>query len=115
VLVVHARDGERVGSDGILELGRTDDMYAVAEVYESDIGRIRLGQRGAVTSPALPRALHGSVDRIGLKVRKMDALGTDPAARTDARVVEVEIRLDPDDAPLAAALTNLQVEVELEP
>jgi len=115
VLLVHARDGERVGSDGILELGRTDDMYAVAEVYESDIGRVRLGQRGAVTSPALPRTLHGAVDRIGLKVRKMDALGTDPAARTDARVVEVEIRLDPDDAPLAAALTNLQVEVELEP
>jgi len=115
VLVVHARDGERVGPDGILELGRTDLMYAVAEVYESDIGRVRLGQRGVVTSPALPRTLHGSVDRIGLKVRKMDALGTDPAARTDARVVEVEIRLDPDDVALAAALTNLQVEVELEP
>jgi HlyD family secretion protein len=112
---VHTRDGERVGPDGILELGRTDDMYAVAEVYESDIQYVRLGQRATVASAAFGRPLHGSVARIGLKVGKMDALGTDPAARTDARVVEVEIRLDPEDAAAAAALTNLQVEVELEP
>jgi HlyD family secretion protein len=115
VLEVHARDGERVGPDGILELGRTHEMYAVAEVYESDIGRVHLAQRASVTSPALPRPLHGAVDRIGLEVGKLDALGTDPAARTDARVVEVEIRLDPEDVPLAAPLTHLQVEVELEP
>jgi HlyD family secretion protein len=55
------------------------------------------------------------VDRIGLKVGKMDALGTDPAARTDARVVEVEVRLDPEDGALAASLTHLQVQVEFEP
>lgn len=42
-----------------------------------------------------------------------DALGTDPAARKDARVVEVEIRLD--DSAAAAPFTNLQVEVEIEP
>ena len=42
-------------------------------------------------------------------VRKQDQLGTDPAARKDARIVEVEIRLA-DSAP-AASLTNLQVEV----
>ncbi len=115
VLVTHARDGERVGPDGILELGRTQDMYAIAEVYESDIRRVRLGQRATVTSPALSRSLAGEVDRIGLRVGKLDVLGTDPAARTDARVVEVEIRLDPEDVPIAAALTNLQVEIELAP
>ena len=38
VLLVHTRAGERVGPDGILELGRTDQMYAIAEVYETDIG-----------------------------------------------------------------------------
>lgn len=115
VLVVHARDGERVGSDGILELGRTEAMFAVAEVYESDIQHVRIGQRASVASPSLGRTLHGSVARIGLKVGKMDVLGTDPAARTDARVVEVKIRLDPADVAAAAALTNLQVEIEIEP
>jgi len=115
VLEVHARDGERVDGEGIVELGRTQQMYAVAEVYETDVGRVRLGQRAAVRSPALPRPLHGRVDRIGLEIGKLDALGTDPAARTDARVVEVEIRLADGDGELAAALTHLQVEIEIEP
>jgi len=39
-------------------------------------------------------------------------LDTDPVARTDARVVEVEIRLD--DSAGSAALSNLQVEVAIQ-
>jgi HlyD family secretion protein len=84
-------------------------------VYETDIGRVRVGQEATVHSPALPRVLRGSVERIRPKVGKLDALGTDPAARTDARVVEVEIRLAEADSEAAAALTNLQVTVEIEP
>jgi HlyD family secretion protein len=59
--------------------------------------------------------LNGTVDRIGMRVGKLDALGTDPAAKTDARVVEVEVRLDEGDAAVAAPLTHLQVEVTIEP
>jgi HlyD family secretion protein len=62
-----------------------------------------------VRSPALPHDLEGTVERVGLKVGKLDALGTDPAAKTDARVVEVEIRLD--DSAAVSGLTNLEVEV----
>lgn len=113
VLYLHAREGEQVGAEGILELGRTDSMFAVAEVYEDDVGRVRLGQRARVRSPVLSQDLTGTVDWIHLKVAKQDALGTDPAARKDARVVEVEIRLD--DSAAASALTNLQVEIEIEP
>lgn len=111
VLEIHARRGERVGPQGILELGATDRMYAVAEVYETDIGVIKNGQSATIKSPALEAPLHGTVDRIGLKVGRMDVLGTDPVAKADARVVEVRIRLE--DAALVAALTNLQVEIEI--
>jgi HlyD family secretion protein len=90
-------------------------MYAVAEVYETDVARVKLGQTATVRSPSLPRPLRGEVDRSGLKIGKLDALGTDPAARTDARVVEVEIRLAPDDVALAAPLTHLQVEIAFDP
>ncbi len=113
VLRVHAREGERVGPAGILELGKTDHMFAIAEVYEEDVSRVRVGQRAVMTSPALPAPLVGKVDRIHLAVAKQDALGTDPAARKDARVVEVEVRLD--DSRAAAALTNLQVDVQIDP
>ena len=113
MIEVHARAGERVGPEGIIELGRTDAMFAIAEVYETDITRVRLGQTARITSPALPGPLTGKVDWINLKVGKQDALGTDPAARKDARVVEVEIRLD--ESAGVAGLTNLQVEVEIGP
>ena len=96
-------------------LGQTQAMYAVAEVYETDVSRVKLGAEAQVTSSALPRALHGRVDRIAMRVRKQDVLGTDPAARTDARIVEVEVLLDDADAEIAAPLTHLQVEVAIEP
>ena len=112
VIAVHAREGERVGLRGIVELGRTSEMYVIAEVYETDIGRVNVGQHATASSPALAEPLAGKVERIGLKVGKMEALATDPVSRADARVVEVEIRLD--DSERAADLTNLQVEVILE-
>ncbi len=113
VLYVHAREGERVENAGIVELGKTDHMFAIAEVYEDDVGRVRVGQRARVTSPVLASPLSGKVEWVHLRVAKQDALGTDPAARKDARVVEVEVRLD--DSTAAAGLTNLQVEVQIEP
>ena len=113
VLAIHARAGERLGSEGIVELGRTGEMYAVAEVYETDISRVREGQRATIASPALPAPLTGQVEKVGLKVGKKDVLDADPVAKTDARVVEVEIRLDP--VPDFALLTYLQVTVEISP
>ena len=113
VLKVHAREGERVGPEGIVEVGETASMYAIAEVYETDIGRVRVGQRATVSSPAFDRPLEGSVERIGLRIGRLDVLGTDPVAEADARVVEVEVRLD--DPEPAARLTNLRVDVLFEP
>jgi len=113
VIAVHARRGERVGPDGIAELAETDQMYAIAEVYETDIGRVKLGQHATLRSPALASPLTGTVDRIGQKIGKLDLIDADPVARTDARVVDVRIRLD--DSSRAAALSNLQVEVAIEP
>lgn len=111
VLDVHARPGEVVGQDGVLELGRVGSMYAIAEVYETDVRNVRKGLRARITSSALAGDLSGTVERIRPKVQKMDEIGTDPAARKDARIVEVEIRLD--DSKSAANLTNLQVDVEI--
>jgi multidrug resistance efflux pump len=113
VLEVHSRAGEKVGPDGILELAKTDQMYVIAEVYETDIDWVRVGQRATISSRALPQAVQGTVERIGLKVGKADVLGVDPVAQTDARVVEVEIRLD--DSQGVGGLTNAQVEVAIAP
>jgi len=113
VLEIHARAGERVGLEGVLELGETDRMVAVAEVYETDIGLVSPGQKASISSPALAAPLTGRVERIGHKVGRLDVIGTDPIAKTDARVIEVRIALDQPEA--ARALTHLQVEVEIGP
>jgi len=109
ILDVLRHPGELIALEGLLELGRVDRMYAVAEVYETDIRTVKIGQRATVTSDALPGPLGGKVELIRHKVRKQDVVGTDPAADKDARIIEVEILLD--DSGAAASLTHLQVQI----
>ena len=113
VLEIHAYPGERVGPEGIMELGRTDRMYAVAEVYETDITNVAVGQLAKIRTSAMDEELTGKVERISLKVGRLDAIGTDPIAKTDARVVEVFILLD--DSEAVSRFTNMQVKVEILP
>ncbi|MFN4270134.1 MAG: ABC exporter membrane fusion protein [Thermosynechococcus sp.] len=113
VLRIHTKAGETINERGILELGNTDQMYAVAEVYETDVLRVRVGQPAEIRSSALSAPLTGRVAQVGLVVAKNDVTDTDPAAKTDARVVEVKIRLD--NSEPVAGLTNMQVEVAIDP
>ncbi len=116
VLRIETRAGETVGDNGIVELANTTQMFVVAEVFESDIGHVRLGQRATATSSmgAFSQILQGTVAEIGLQIAKRDILDTDPTAATDARVVEVRIQLDPASTRRVAGLTNLQVNVAIE-
>lgn len=112
VLNVLSHPGEQVGQVGdkpILTIGNTDRMRVVAEVYETDIARVQLGGRATITSRAVDKPLTGRVVEIGSMVYKNDVLNVDPAARADARVIEVRIELD--DPGRTARLTNLTVDV----
>lgn len=113
IIKLHTREGEQVGTDGIAEIGKTSQMYAIAEVYETDIQRVQRGQRATISSSAFPGEIPGVVEQIGRLIRKNDVLNTDPAADTDVRVVEVKIRLA--DSRPVADLTNLQVKVKIQP
>ncbi|SHN63825.1 efflux RND transporter periplasmic adaptor subunit [Bradyrhizobium erythrophlei] len=109
ILNIMVRPGEQVGNNAVLTMGDTSVMRVVAEVYETDIGRVEIGQSARVTSRALAQPVNGKVVRIGNMVFKNDVLNVDPAARADARVVEVWIELD--DAKTTERLTNLTVDV----
>lgn len=113
VIDIIVRPGELIGEAGILELAQVGRMNAIAEVYETDIRRVKIGQRATISSAALESDMAGTVRSIRQKVDKQDEIGTDPAARKDARIVEVTIELD-DPGP-AASLTNLQVDVVIQP
>jgi len=117
VLRIHARVGERPGDKGILELGNSDRMEAVIEVYESDIDRVRLGQGVTLTSEngGFDGRLQGVVSQISPQVRQRQLLSTDPTGDADARIVEVRVRLDPAAAARVRTLTGLKVIARLQP
>ncbi len=113
VLKINSKTGEVVSqTNGVMDLGNTSQMYVVAEIYETDIGKVKVGQTATIESEAFEWLITGKVERIGLRIAKNDVLGTDPAAKTDVRVIEVKIKLD--DSTKVSGLTNLQVRVKIE-
>ncbi|KAB8330605.1 HlyD family efflux transporter periplasmic adaptor subunit [Scytonema tolypothrichoides VB-61278] len=115
VLEVYTKPGEAIADKGIVDLGKTDQMEVVAEVYQSDIGKIRTGQSAVITGEAFPGELRGTVRLVGLQVSKQEVFSKEPGENLDRRVVEVRIRLNSKDSQQVASLTNLQVQVAIQP
>jgi HlyD family secretion protein len=112
-LKIHTRAGEKIAAEGVVDLGQTQRMTALLEVYESDVKRIKLGQSAKVTSDAIGEDLTGSVREIGQKVLRQNVVNTDPTSNTDARVMEVRIELDPESSAKVAKFTNSQVTAKI--
>ena len=112
ILDIYVQPGEAVSNNRIMALGNTNEMYVVAEVYETDIGLVKPGQKVTIRDSAFEGALSGTVETIGLQIFKNDVLDDDPAANADARIVEVRIALEQDE--VVAMLTNLQVDVVID-
>lgn len=115
IIKIYTRSGETISSDGIAEMGRTEQMVAVAEVQEDNIGKVRLGQRASISSEnlAFPGSINGTVIEVGRKIGKQDVLDSDPAADVDARVVEVKIGLSPEASQRVSGLTYANVVVKI--
>ena len=118
ILRINTRVGEQVNTQqGIVELGRTDEMYAIAEVYETDIGRVKIGQPATISSEygGFEGKLTGTVEHLGLQVgaKQLSEGSEDPTQDENSRIVEVKIRIDPEDSKKVAGLTNMKVRVEI--
>jgi HlyD family secretion protein len=119
ILRINTRVGEQVNTqEGIAELGQTRQMYAIAEVYETDIIRVKQGQPTTITSEygGFTGDLKGSVSHVALQIGKAK-LGQDqqnPNTDVNARVVEVKVRLNPTDSAKVATLTGMQVRIKID-
>ena len=116
VLEILTREGEQPSDSVVLELAQTDFMEVVAEVYETDISRVRPGQRARITSEhgGFGGELSGQVREISRQVNRRDVFSSDPADAVDARVVEVRIALDPSASQRVRNLTRMQVLVRID-
>jgi HlyD family secretion protein len=113
VLKIHAHAGEQIGSNGILELGKTSRMFVIAEVYETDIARVRVGHKATISGDILPEKFEGVVARIGSEVMRSELLPTNPASFSDTRVVRVHIQIQ--NGERVAGLIHGKVDVVLHP
>jgi HlyD family secretion protein len=116
VLKINALPGEIVTQEnGIANLGQTERMIAIAEVYESDVAKVRVGQKVKISSEsgAFKGEVQGEVYQVGLQIGKQAVLSTDPTADVDARVVEVKIIIDREDSKQVADFTYSKVLVKI--
>jgi HlyD family secretion protein len=113
ILKINTRAGEKIAAEGIVDMGRTQEMTALVEVYESDVKRLQMGDSAVVVSDAIGSDLKGTVSEIGQKVLRQNVVNTDPTANTDSRVMEVRIRLDNASSQKAEKFTNSQVTAKI--
>ncbi|MBD2139688.1 ABC exporter membrane fusion protein [Anabaena sp. FACHB-1237] len=114
ILEIHSQPGELISNDGIMDIGKTSQMYVIAEVYESDIHKVKLGQKVNIFNDALNEELFGHVAQIGLQVKKQNFINTDATSNIDSRVIKVRIKLNLSSTKKAAKLTNMQVKVVIQ-
>jgi len=115
VLRVIARPGDQVGNDGLLELGDLSRMMVVADVYETDLPRLREGAPAEVVVPGEDRRFAAVVTDIGWTVRRQVQATTDPVAAVDSRTVEVRLALDEAGSAALSRRSNMQVQVAIRP
>ncbi|MBL8587652.1 MAG: HlyD family efflux transporter periplasmic adaptor subunit, partial [Methylobacteriaceae bacterium] len=115
ILTINVRPGEKPGSKGLMTLGDLSRMTLEVEVYQTQIGRVAVGDPVEASAEALSAPLRGTVARVGLEVARQTLLDPSPAAATDARVVKVTVDLDEESSQRARRFTNLQVTARITP
>jgi HlyD family secretion protein len=111
---IYARPGEVVGTNGIADIGNTSQMYGEIEVYQSDVSKVRVGQKVKLTSPSLAGELQGTVERVGIQIERQNTINADPTSNIDDRIVKVRVALDPDSSQKASNFTNLQIQAVID-
>ena len=119
ILRINTRVGEQVNTQqGIVELGKTDRMYVLAEIYETEVTKVHIGQPAIIKSEygGFAGEIKGTVEHIGLQVgsRQLSEDSSNPTTDKNTRVVEVKIRINSEDNQKVASLTNMQVRVNID-
>jgi HlyD family secretion protein len=115
ILRIVARPGDQVGSDGLMEIGDVSRMDIVADVFETDLPRVRAGARAEIVVPGEAERIPATVREIGWTVRRNTIASNDPVAAVDSRTVEVRLTLSDEGAALLRRRSNMQVQVAIQP
>jgi len=111
ILEINTRVGERPKNEGILDIGSSQNMEALIEVYESDIDRVFISQNVELSSEngGFQKILKGKVIRISPQVKQRKVLSTDPTGDADSRIIEVLVKLDQDSINIVQNYAGMKV------
>jgi HlyD family secretion protein len=109
ILSVEARPGEAVQADGILRMADMSHLIVIADVDETEIGKVKLGERARIEGYTMPHSVSAVVTQIAHEVYREKRPVSDILVGRDAKIVEVE--LSPD-SPLPPDVGS-EVEVHL--
>ena len=111
ILEINTRVGERPQNEGILDIGSSQEMEALIEVYESDIDRVFISQNVELSSEngGFQKILKGKVIRISPQVKQRKVLSTDPTGDADSRIIEVLVKLDKESREVVKNYAGMKV------
>lgn len=94
VVQIFSRQGERVSPAGIVKVVDMNQLRVLADVDELHVGRLKPGGKVDVTFRGNNDVYKGTIERIAPTVKRMQRVEPDGGSSTDARVVQVEIKID---------------------
>jgi HlyD family secretion protein len=113
---IYSWPGMKETSDGLALIGRTDRMQAWAQVFQTDIARLRIGQTARVSaeSGGFRGSLRARLRAIVGNVSQRDLFAVNGNNDVNARVVLVKLDLDPSERDRVRQLSNLNVTVRFD-
>lgn len=118
ILKIFSWPGDKVGDNGLLEMADTSNMVITAEVYQSDLEKLDIGQGATITADGFEDRARATLYKILPQVQKQSIFAGTPGENMDQRVYEVKLRLHPDSSRKEERLrfaSNLQVNVVFDP
>jgi HlyD family secretion protein len=113
---IYSWPGMKETDQGLALIGRTDRMQVWAQVFQSDIPKLRIGQ-GATVKPesgGFTGEMRATLESIVGEVSARDLFATNANNDVNARVVLVKLNLAPDDRQRVARLSGLNVTVRFD-
>lgn len=114
VLKIYSFGGEAPSNSGIVDIADLSAFDAVAEVFENDITKVKVGQKALVTVPSIKDPIEGTVYQVGWQVGKNNIVDNSPTRLLDTRVVEVRVRIDPKYTSALRHLINVKSQIVIQ-
>ena len=114
LIKIYSWPGMKETSDGLALAAETSNMQVWAQVFQTDIQRVKPGQAATVTaeSGGFNGTLKATVESIVGEVSERDLFAISGNNDVNARVILVKLNLDPQEQQLVEQLSGLNVTVK---